>query len=84
MKKEQRMLGDDKNWEHVFITQRLVLTDITTKKFLLVKYAVGLSLEADSNPWGFVGGHLEEKEELLDSLYREAAEEAGNIEYDVI
>lgn len=60
------------------ISQRAVIFDPETKKFLLVR-----TPESDSKfPgfWGFIGGRMEDGESAKVSLEREIAEEAGDIE----
>lgn len=61
------------------VSQKAVLYDKATKKFLLAKYAPPYE-----PAWSFVGGRLDEGEtDLLGSLEREIVEEAGNIRYQV-
>ncbi|MEI8103408.1 MAG: nucleotide exchange factor GrpE [Candidatus Moraniibacteriota bacterium] len=70
----------EKNWESLFITQKLILWHPEEKKFLLVKAIHNKHGEV----WGRLGGHLEKSEVTLDGLKREVMEEAGNIDYEVI
>lgn len=67
------------------ITQRAVIYDQKTKKFLIAKMK-----DSDSEfckkygPWEFLGGRLNRNEELFDGIKREIEEEAGKIEYEII
>jgi molecular chaperone GrpE len=81
--KEQRSM-EDKNWDSVPVTTRLILWNPLDKKFLLVKSEDKSSFEPEHDAWGFVGGHLEKKEKLISALKREVSEEAGDIEYDIL
>lgn len=61
------------------ISQRAIIFDPETKKFLLVR-------TPENDPkfpgfWGFIGGRAENGESATISLEREIAEEAGDIEY---
>lgn len=62
------------------VSQKAVLYDQTTKKFLLARYAPPYK-----PAWSFVGGRIDEGEtDLLESLEREIVEEAGDIRYQVV
>lgn len=67
------------------ITQRAVIYDQKTKKFLIAKMS---DLESEFckkyGPWEFLGGRLNRGEEILDGIKREIEEEAGKIEYEII
>ncbi|MFA5777522.1 MAG: nucleotide exchange factor GrpE [Parcubacteria group bacterium] len=67
------------------ITQRAVLYDQKTQKFLIAKCS---DSDADFykkfGPWEFVGGRVNKGEELLDALKREVKEEAGEIEFEIV
>lgn len=67
------------------ITQRAVIYDQETKKFLIAKMSDSESEFCKKyGPWEFLGGRLNRNEELLDGIKREIEEEAGKIEYEII
>ncbi len=64
------------------VSQKAVIYDPETGKFLFVKYSPEISKNADD--WGFIGGRIDEGEDdSIQALKREIAEEAGDIEYEL-
>lgn len=77
---------EDKNWGHFTMSQKLILWDETTKKFLLVKEpdSTFFKEHPEYDAWVLLGGHMEESETVDEALRREVTEEAGDIRYDVV
>lgn len=68
------------------VSQKAVIYDPQTKKFLLVQYDAKKYpkfITKDSN-WAFLGGRIDGGEDALAGLQREIKEEAGDIEYDIV
>jgi molecular chaperone GrpE len=64
------------------MSQKAIIYDPETKKFLLAKFSPEVSKNTDR--WAFIGGRIDEGEgDSLDALKREIVEEAGGIEYEI-
>ena len=64
------------------VSQRAIIYDKATKKFLFAKYAPETARNHEQ--WGLIGGRMDEGEaDPVKVLKREIAEEVGDIEYDV-
>lgn len=64
------------------VSQKAIIYDPQTGKFLFAKYAPEVSKKPDH--WGFIGGRIDEGEDdSIKALRREIAEEAGDIEYEI-
>lgn len=67
-----------KNATDIKVSVKLVLYDPTEDKFLLAKRKAG------KKTWGFIGGTIDDNENLPDTLMREVEEEVGaDIQYSV-
>lgn len=62
------------------VTQKAIIYDPATKKFLLAKFSKKVS---ENEEWSFIGGRIDNGEEASDALAREIMEEAGDIEYEI-
>lgn len=72
---------EEKKYSLMKISQKAIIYDSTQDKFLLAKAVKGSGTFYEVyGPWEFFGGRLEEGEEASESLLREVAEEAGDIE----
>jgi molecular chaperone GrpE len=64
------------------ISQKAIIYDSATKRFLLVKFDE-VENKAARGRWGFVGGRINEGETAKQAIEREIIEETGNIEFEV-
>ena len=75
----------DTHHEILKISQKAIIYDASSKKFLLLKNVDRPTQESVDvlGWWEFVGGRIDEGENPTDSLIREITEEAGAIAYDI-
>ena len=62
------------------VTQKAIIYDPETKKFLLAKFSKEVS---ENEEWSFIGGRIDNGEKASDALAREIQEEAGDIGYEI-
>lgn len=62
------------------VTQKAIIYDPASKKFLLAKFSKEVS---EKEEWSFFGGRIDIGENAPDALAREILEEAGDIEYEI-
>ncbi|QQR79110.1 MAG: NUDIX hydrolase [Candidatus Moraniibacteriota bacterium] len=77
---------EDLTWGLFTVSQKLILWNPQTKKFLLVKEPESdfFKKHPEYDPWVLLGGHMEGEESPEEALLREVEEEAGDIQYELL